>query len=150
MRKNIKYAALLPTLLLASCNFNFTYNLPKGVSFYSESGTWEGGDADFDDSGSYNIKVWVDEKIQSLTEAQINNFVSASGGKYKITATVEKMSEGDTASTMLQDVSTGADIFIFAQDQLSRLKTANALASFDTSLTTHLKQNNWEGIHLVA
>ena len=145
MRKNIKYAALLPTLLLASCNFNFTYNLPKGVSFYSESGTWEGGDADFDDSGSYDIKVWVDEKIQSLTEAQINNFVSASGGKYKITATVEKMSEGDTASTMLQDVSTGADIFIFAQDQLSRLKTANALASFDTSLTTHLKQNNSEG-----
>ena len=141
MKKHIKFIALVPTLLLASCNFKFSYSLPADIPFYTDSETW-GGDDTFDDSGSYDIKVWVDEKIQSLTEAQINNFVAASGGKYTITATVQPMSEGDAATTMLQDVSTGADIFIFAQDQLSRLKTSNALASFDESLTNHLKANN--------
>ncbi len=141
MKNNVKYLAFLPVLLLASCNFKFAYSLPDGVSFFSESGTW-GGDESFDDSGSYNIKVWVDTKITSLTEAQINNFAIASGGKYNITAQVQAMSEGEAATKMLQDVSSGADIFIFAQDQLSRLKTANALASFDDSLETHLKENH--------
>ena len=87
MKKNIKYLSFLPVLLLASCNFKFAYHLPDGVSFFTESGTW-GGDETLDDSGSYQIKVWVDTKITSLTEAQINNFVSASGGKYKINANV--------------------------------------------------------------
>lgn len=141
MKNNVKYLAFLPVLLLASCNFKFAYSLPDGVSFFSESGTW-GGDESFDDSGTYNIKVWVDTKIQSLTEAQINNFAIASGGKYNIVAQVQAMSEGDAATKMLQDVSSGADIFIFAQDQLSRLKTANALGSFDDSLAAHLKENH--------
>ena len=111
------------------------------MSFFSEGGSW-GGDESFDDSGSYNIKVWVDSKITNLTEAQINNFVAVNNGKYSITATVQPMSEGEAATKMLQDVSSGADIFIFAQDQLSRLKTANALAAFDDSLSSHLRANN--------
>lgn len=143
MKKNIKYLSFLPVLLLASCNFKFAYHLPDGVSFFTESGTW-GGDETLDDSGSYQIKVWVDTKITSLTEAQINNFVAASGGKYTITAQVQPMSEGEAATKMLQDVGSGADIFIFAQDQLSRLKTANALASFDASLEKHLKETHSE------
>ena len=110
MKKNIKYLSFLPVLLLASCNFKFAYHLPDGVSFFTESGTW-GGDETLDDSGSYQIKVWVDTKITSLTEAQINNFVAASGGKYTITAQVQPMSEGEAATKMLQDVGSGADIF---------------------------------------
>lgn len=144
MNKNLKYLALMPVLLLSACNFEFQYTLPKGVEFYTEGSSWE-GDEDFDDSGSYNIKVWVDTKITSLTEAQIKNFETASKGKYKISTTVQPMSEGEAATKMLQDVSAGADIFIFAQDQLSRLKTANALTTLSGSLTEHLKANNSEG-----
>ena len=138
MNNKVKYLAFLPILLLASCNFKFAYTLPDGVSFFSEGETW-GGDSDLDDSGSYSIKVWVDTKITSLTEAQINNFAAASGGKYTITAQVQPMSEGESATKMLQDVSSGADIFIFAQDQLSRLKTSNALSALGSSLESHLK-----------
>ena len=138
MNRKVKYLAFLPVLLLASCNFKFSYVLPDGVSFFSEGGAWE-GDSDFDDSGSYNIKVWVDTKIANLTEAQINNFAATSGGKYTITAQVQPMSEGESATKMLQDVQSGADIFIFAQDQLSRLKTSNALSPLGSSLESHLK-----------
>ncbi len=144
MRNNkLKYVAFLPVLLLTACNFKYNYTLPDGVSFYTGSGggDWDGGEG-IDDAGTYDVKVWVDTKITSLTEAQINNFAASSGGKYNINVTVQPMSEGEAATKMLQDVSSGADIFIFAQDQLSRLKTANALAAFDSSLTQHLKANN--------
>lgn len=145
MKRNVKYLAFLPLLLLASCNFSYAYSLPDGVSFFTGgSGSWDPGDGDIDDKGTYNIKVWVDSKIQNLTLAQINNFAATSGGKYTINATVQPMSEGEAATKMLQDVSSGADIFIFAQDQLSRLKTANALGAFDVALSTHLKSINSE------
>ncbi len=135
--------ALVPVLLLASCNFKFSYSLPDGMSFFTGGGSaWDGGEEGIDDSGTYDVKVWVDTKITNLTAAQINNFVATSGGKYTINATVQPMSEGEAATKMLQDVSSGADIFIFAQDQLSRLKTANALASFDQTLTAYLSQQN--------
>lgn len=143
MKKHLKFLALVPAMLLTACNFKFEYLLPNGVEFYTEGSSWEGDD-DIDDSGSYDIKVWVDTKIVSLTEAQIKNFETASKGKYKINATVQPMSEGEAATKMLQDVDAGADIFIFAQDQISRLKTANALSPFSEALTNHLKEENSE------
>ena len=142
MKKNVKYLALMPVLLLTACNFKFEYFLPDGVTFYSEGGAWEDEGSDIDDSGTYTIKVWVDKKIQSLTEAQINNFASASGGKIRFNATVQAMSEGDAATKMLQDVDAGADIFVFAQDQLSRLKTANAISALSSSMAAHMLEVN--------
>ena len=38
------------------------------------------------------------------------------------------------ASSMTEDVQSGADIFVFAQDQLSKLKTAGALAAITRDL----------------
>ncbi len=139
MNNKIKYLSFLPVLLLASCNFEFKYYLPAGVVPYTGSSTWEGGDDDFDDSGIYDITIWTTEKISSHTEVLVKNFELASGGKYKITLTAQKIDEGNAAKTMLNDVSTGADLFVFAQDQLSRLKTANALSPIDSGLATHLK-----------
>ena len=135
----------MPVVLLTACNFKFEYTLPKGVQFYSESGAWEDEESELDDSGTYNIKVWVDTKIQSLTEAQINNFYGASGNKIKFNATVQPMSEGEAATKMLQDVDAGADIFVFAQDQLSRLKTANAISALSDAMTIHMKDVNSKG-----
>lgn len=140
MNNKIKYLSFLPVLLLASCNFEFKYYLPAGVVPYTGSSTWTGGDDDFDDSGTFNITIWTAEKISSHTEVLVKNFELASGGKYTINLTAQKMDEGDAATTMLNDVSTGADIFVFAQDQLSRLKTANALSPIDSGLASHLKE----------
>ena len=140
MKKNFKLLFLLPSLLLASCNFNFTfkYNIMADIG----AGNADLIDDGIDDAGTYNIKVWVDDKIVSLTQTQIQEFVSSSGGKYTINATVEPQSEGTAASSMLQDVQSGADIFVFAQDQLSRLKVAGAVSKLTGAYASAIRSEN--------
>ena len=136
-----KIALLLPVLLLASCNFKYTYVI-DGLDLAGEGG--EATDDGIDDAGTYSIKVWVDDKIVDLTRTQIQSFVSESMGKYTINATVEPQSEGTAASSMLQDVQSGADIFVFAQDQLARLKVAGAVAKLTGNYASFIKNNNSE------
>ncbi len=135
MKKFIrKSMILLPALLLSACNFKFVYNiegLPAGGLDF---------DDDIEDSGTYDIKVWVDDKIVDLTKSQIGQFVTASGGKYTINATVEPVDEPGAASKMLLDVQDGADLFVFAQDQLSRLKVAGSLAKLSNTYVDALTE----------
>ena len=140
--KHIKKALfLLPILLLTSCNFKYTYVI-EGLQMGGADD--EELEDDIDDSGSYSIKVWVDDKIVDLTRTQIQSFVSESMGKYEINATVEPVSEGNAAASMLQDVQSGADIFCFAQDQLSRLKVAGAVSKLTGSFASFIRKNNSE------
>ena len=137
--KNIsKLLLILPALLLASCNFKYTYVI-DGITVEDEEE--EGEEGGIDDAGSYNIKVWVDQKIKSLTEAQIAAFVG-DNPKYKITADVQPVSEGNATSNMLLDVQDGADIFVFAQDQLARLKVAGALGKITGSFADNIVEEN--------
>lgn len=91
-----------------------------------------------DDSGEYDVKIWVDEKIGDLTKSQVNNFEVLNNGKYKINLIVEPMSEGAATSFMLQDFADGADIYGFYSDFLLPLKTAGALSKIDDSLATFI------------
>ena len=127
---------ILPALLLAGCNFKFTYNI-AGLSI---SGGGIDDDEGIEDSGTYDVKIWVDDRIVELTKSQIGQFVAASGGKYTINATIEPVGEAGAASSMLQDVQDGADLFCFAQDQLSRLKVAGALAKLSSSYVESLEE----------
>ena len=79
-------------------------------------------------AGTYDITVWVSEVegVKELTEQQIDAFEEANPGVV-INATVEGVAEKDSATQMIQDVESGADIFCFAQDQLARLVQAGAL-----------------------
>ena len=141
--KNVKKALfLLPVLLLTSCNFKYTYVI-SGLNLGNEVNTGSEDDG-IDDAGSYDIKVWVDDKIVDLTRTQIQSFVSESMGKYTINAKVEPQSEGTAASSMLQDVQSGADIFVFAQDQLARLKVAGAVSKLTGGYASFIKKNNSE------
>ena len=141
MKKIIKTLVLLtPALLLAACNFKYVYNI-EGLVI-------EGGDEveeDIDDTGTYDIKIWVDDRIVNLTKSQIGQFVANNGGKYTINATVEPVGEANAASSMLQDVQDGADLFCFAQDQLSRLKVAGALAKLSPSYVNYLTETMEQG-----
>ena len=142
--KNIsKLLLILPALLLASCNFKYTYII-SGITVDEDEGEEEGGGEEgggIDDAGSYTIKVWVDQKIQSLTKAQIDSFV-ADNPKYKITADVQPVSEGNATANMLLDVQDGADLFVFAQDQLARLKVAGALGKITGSFADKIIEEN--------
>ena len=117
------------TTCLASCKFDFMYVVPAYP--YNEGGTDNAGSEDtgIEDSGTYDIKMWCDERISDLTKTQVANFVNQSNGKYKINLTIDHLGEDSAASSMIEDVAGGADIYVFAQDQLSRLKTARALAT---------------------
>ncbi len=91
-----------------------------------------GADGSGDNSalaGTYDITLWVSESegIADLTKQQIQRFCDANPG-IVINATVEGISESDSASNMITDVESGADIFCFAQDQLTRLVEAGALS----------------------
>ena len=136
---------LLPTLLLASCNFTYTYVIDGFIPSANQGDFVD----DTDDAGSYDIKVWVDDKIESLTKMQIQSFISENltpegRQKYNLTVRVEPMSEGNATSSMLQDVTSGADIFVFAQDQLARLKVAGALAKLPNNYVNDTKKNHSE------
>ena len=73
------------------------------------------------------IKVWVADKIVGFTEEQIAAFKEAYPDYAGYDYVVEAVGEGDAAGNMITDVSAGADVFGFAQDQLARLVTAGAL-----------------------
>ena len=73
------------------------------------------------------IKIWVADKTVDFTKAQVEAFKAANPEYAGMTVDVQPMGEGDVASSMITDVEAGADIFGFAQDQLTRLVAAGAL-----------------------
>ena len=126
---NIKLKKLLPlfaVIALTGCA-DYTYSIK--IPPYPGDAPLDVDESDGeDDAGSYSIKIWCDQRIESLTSTQVNAWVTAQGGKYKIDLKIDPMGEDSAASTMLEGVDVGADIFVFAQDQLAQLKTAQALA----------------------
>ncbi len=73
------------------------------------------------------IKVWVAEATVEFTKAQVEASKAANPEYANMTVTVQPVGEGDAASNMLTDVEAGADLYVFAQDQLARLVAAGAL-----------------------
>ncbi len=95
--------------------------------------------------GTYDITVWVSEVegVKELTKQQIEKFAADNG--VTINATVEGISEGDAATHMITSVEDGADLFCFAQDQLSRLVQAGALAKLGVKTSEEITNANSAG-----
>lgn len=143
MKKANILLALSSLALLASCgggggntpasSAKPTYSYPA-YSAPTIPGTIEQKDVE--------IKLWCASEVKELTEVQVSRFTKAFGWTKNINVTVEAMGEGDAASEMIKDVDAGADIYFFAQDQLSRLVTAKAVTEVTGDLLTDLKANN--------
>ena len=73
------------------------------------------------------IKVWVADGVKTFTEEQIEAFKEANPDFADFDYVVEAVGEGDVAGNMITDVSAGADVYTFAQDQIVRLVSAGAL-----------------------
>ena len=97
-------------------------------------------------AGTYDITLWVSTTsgVKELTEKQIDAFEAANPG-ITINATVETVGEGDAATQVLTDVATAPDMYCFAQDQLTRLVQANALAKLGNATTEKVKESNDAG-----
>ena len=94
---------------------------------------------------SGDIKIWVAEATVDFTKEQIEAFKAAHPEYANFNAIVEPVGEGDAASNMITDVTAGADIFGFAQDQLARLVAAGALEEVEPGNAEIVKAENDAG-----
>lgn len=94
-------------------------------------------------TGTFDLKVWAPEAALELTKKQVEDFANQTEG-LTINLTIEKVGEGDAATSMVTDVENGADIFFFAQDQLARLVEAKALAKVSPNIQKWIAENNVE------
>ena len=101
-------------------------------------------------AGEYDITVWVAEKAVELTRQQIEDFNASNEDGIKFNATVEPVSESDSATQMITDVEAGGDIFCFAQDQFARLVQAGALAKLGVKAAETVKAANDAGVVAAA
>ena len=97
------------------------------------------------DYGSGTITIWVAENTVAFTEAQAAAFFEANPDMAGYTVSVEPVGEGDAAGNMITDVEGGADIYGFAQDQITRLVSAGALAPIVGDNATFVTSQNDAG-----
>lgn len=97
-------------------------------------------------AGTYDITLWVSEKegIAELTQKQIDAFEAANPGII-INASIEGVTEADSASKVIADVASAPDIYFFAQDQMARLVQAAALAAPGKGTAEIITANNDTG-----
>ncbi|MCD7832544.1 MAG: extracellular solute-binding protein [Lachnospiraceae bacterium] len=95
-------------------------------------------------ASSGEIVIWTAEPLMSVTQTMAEEFLAENGYDYSVT--VEAVGAGDAASNMITDVEGGADLYGFAQDQLSRLVAAGAVQPLTgTGYDTWIEEENGSG-----
>ena len=77
------------------------------------------------------LKVWASQEDQAVTQEMIDAYIEAQKETYPDTTfdiTLAVVSEADAKTKYLEDPSAAADVFTFANDQLTDLVKAGALA----------------------
>lgn len=95
-------------------------------------------------AGTYDITVWVPDLAVDLTKKQIEDFNSSNEFGITFNTTVEPVSESEAANNVVNDVSAAADLFFFAQDQLSRMVQAGAVNKLGQGAAQTVKDENVE------
>lgn len=90
------------------------------------------------------MTLWGPTEHQKLLGEMVEAFKAENAGtKYEITLAV--VSEADAYKTIGTDVSAGADVYAFANDQINNLYRAGALAQIGGSNLEKMKSENGEG-----
>ncbi len=133
--KKIRIMAIIATILvlclaLGSCGGG------TGDGTGSGSGNGDGGKKE-----KVTLTVWGAEEDQAMLKAMCASFAEANPDKeYKFLFGVQ--SESDAADKVLNDVTSGPDVFSFASDQINKLYAGGALARLGGSYETFVKDNN--------
>lgn len=91
------------------------------------------------------IRIWVAENTVAFTLQQAERFMAAHPEYADFTVTVEPVGEGDAANNILTDVESGADLYVFAQDQLARLVGSGALVDIEPEIARRIRQEHVPG-----
>ncbi len=144
--------ALVMVLSLCACGGSGTNETQATGGNNTDDATTatDGGSSDNSLAGTYDIVIWVAEAAVELTQTQIDNYNATNTDGITINATIEKVSEADAATQMINDVTAGADLFCFAQDQFVRLNEAGALAKLGAAASETVKSGNDAGAVLAA
>lgn len=79
------------------------------------------------DNGVVQLKVWSEEDNFDMLNQMIDSFEQKYAGQAKFEITLEQNADSDTKDILLGDIRNGADVFPFADDQLSSMVAAGAL-----------------------
>ena len=122
--------ALTPAMLLGSCNGSNSGGESAGGS--NTPGPKE------------TVKIWCSEVEGVATSFKTIAEKWAADNNLNYEFDVTGITEADQATQMLSDVSAGADIYCFAQDQFARLVQGGALSELGPGASTWVKENNVE------
>ena len=97
------------------------------------------------DYGKGEILIWAPEAAVEFTKTAAEKFIADHADYSGYTIRVEPVSEADAAKNAIADLEAAADIYSFAQDQLSRIVSAGALTSLHDYYANIVAENNMEG-----
>lgn len=95
-------------------------------------------------SNKITLTIWGAEEDQAMLKEMCNSFAAANPDKeYNFLFGVE--GEGDIADKVLNDVTSGPDVYSFASDQINKLYAGGALARIGGENETIVKESNTSG-----
>lgn len=99
------------------------------------------GETEPDTREKVTLTVWASQEDQEMIKEMCAAYAAANPDKqYKFLFGIQ--GEGDAADKVLNDVTSGPDVFSFASDQINKLYTGGALARLGGSIETEVKANN--------
>ena len=99
------------------------------------------GDGDGTPKEKITLTVWGSQEDQEMLKEMCAAYAAANPDKeYKFLFGVQ--GEGDAADKVLNDVTSGPDVFSFASDQINKLIAGGALARIGGQAETDVKANN--------
>ena len=105
----------------------------------------EAGNTENQKATDTKITVWVADAVVDFTKTKVDEWKAQSETNGQFTVEVLPVGEDKAASNMIVDVAGGADIFGFAQDQLTRLVGAGAVTPLMGDNATFVSTNNDAG-----
>lgn len=91
--------------------------------------------------GVISLKVWAQD--EEIAQEMVDSFVQEHAGEAEFDILVEASTEADSKDTILGDIHSAADIFIFPDDQLTALVAGGVLAKVPNA--DEISQANLEG-----
>lgn len=98
------------------------------------------------DTSHKQITVWTTDSTREITQKMLDKWLAGqTEWNNKYTITVNTMETGEIVTQFLTDSEKGADVFNFAQDQLTRLIAVNAISAPGGVFLDNILANNDEG-----
>ena len=144
--KIIKILSLVLALLMlctafAACNNNNSDNTNNNGNNNSNNSNNSNNNANDGPKEKITLTVWGSQEDQEMLKEMCQAYAEANPDKeYKFLFGVQ--GEGDAADKVLNDVTSGPDVFSFASDQINKLIAGGALARVGGENEKYVKENN--------